>query len=83
MNYFEFFGLRGCLMVFLHIVLLIYAILCLVAGIHIRFAYLVLVGEALDIVVYIIYRRVTRRNWNRPNSYWSNKEENSTLEKDS
>ena len=82
MDYFEFYGRRGCLSVLLHIGLLIYAILCLVEDVHTRFAWLVLAGEALEIVVYIIYRRATRRNWNREDSYWSNKKEPEDSSKD-
>lgn len=75
MDYFDFYGDRGCLMVFLRIGVLVYAVICLVTDVHTRFAWLILIGEVLDIVVYLIYRRATRKKWNRENSYWSRKEE--------
>ena len=75
MDYFDFYGDRGCLMVLLRIGGLVYAVLCLATGVHTRFAWLVLIGEVLDIVIYLIYRRTRRKKWNRENSYWSRKDD--------
>ena len=75
MDYFEFYGVRGCLMVLLRIGVLVFAIICLATNVYTRFAWLALIGEAIDILVYIIYRRATRKNWNRENSYWSRKDD--------
>lgn len=82
MDYFEFYGARGCLMVFLRIGVLVYAVVCLAIDVHTRFAWLALGGEAIDLLVYLIYRRATRKNWNRKDSYWSRKEDSEDLPTD-
>lgn len=81
----EILGLRGeqgCLTTILDIVLLVYAIVAIATGEATPFAWSILIGAVMDVLLKLIYRWRTRRNYNRADSYWSKKEESDDSIKD-
>ena len=81
-GYFEFLGYHGCLGVFLRTVFLIITILWLIADVHNWRAWIVLVGEAIEVLLYISYRRIERKRYNRKDSYWSKKHDSEDIPKE-
>ena len=79
LGYFEdlgYVGRGGCIGVILRTALLIYAILCLFADFHNWHAWLILVGEVIQVLFYISSQRIMRKRYNRKDSYWSKKHNN-------
>ena len=68
-------GHRGCFTIALEAVLLIYAIVAIVSDAATPYAWGILIGAVMDILLAFIYRRATKRTYNRQDSYWSKKEE--------
>ena len=75
---YDLYSNKGCFWFLIGTVLLIYAVLSLIAGTDTRTAWLILVGEVLDLLGHIICCRVTRKKWNRKDSYWSKKDDSDT-----
>lgn len=64
----------GCLWAVVHVVLLVYAILSLLVGEDTLTAWLIIIGEAINLFLRIYYRWLTSRKsryYNKEESYWS------------
>lgn len=75
-------GHRGCFTIALEVVLLIYAIVAIATGEATPYAWGILIGAVMDMLLALIYRRATKRTYNRQDSYWSKKEESDDFIKD-
>ena len=68
-------GHRGCFTIVLEAMLLIYAIGSIISSTATPYAWGILIGTIMDFLLAFFYRRTTKRNWNRNDSYWSKKDD--------
>ena len=72
-----FRGTFGCLHVLLEVGLFFYSLIAVVLGEGTAFTWSFLMGIPLEVLARVLYHRATKRDYNRKDSYWSKKEENS------
>ena len=68
-------GTFGCLGALFRIALLFYAIMAIVLGEATAHAWGILIGVVVSVLLQILYHRATKRDYNRKDSYWSQKDE--------
>ena len=66
---------RGCLSHVISVVLTLLAIVFLATGINTTWAWLLLVGEAINVILYIVYRRISKHKYYREASFWLRKDD--------
>ena len=72
----EYFGHHGCLWKLGHIIAFIFAVIGIFSDANTVLAWIILIGETIEIVLYIfMFRRQKgiKKNYNREDSYWSKK----------
>ena len=83
---FDFFKEHfGCLWGFIRVFLLIYAIFSLLVNEDVFTAWLILIGEAINLFLRIYYRWLTSRKsryYNKEESYWSQRAKEAKEEKE-
>ena len=70
-----FYGERGCLWWAINAGLLVFAVLCLIAGENTRLAWSILLTDVLDVTIYVIDRLVGRKRYYREDSFWLKKDD--------
>ena len=74
-----FYGTHGCLWTFFKGIALIYALMSIVFGEGSAYSWCILISAVIYLLIRILYNRGAKRDYNRKDSYWSKKEDDSEV----
>ena len=82
MDWSGFHGTYGCLWALGKFALLIYAVLAVALGEATFYELVTLIGAVMLVLISFLYHRATKRDYNRKDSYWSQKDEPDKTQKE-
>ena len=82
MDWSGFGGTYGCLWVFFKGTALVYAIISIALGEGSAHTWGILIVAVIYVLLKILYHRATKRDYNRKDSYWSQKDEPDETQKE-